>query len=326
MKYNGFNKLLLLIVIFVSIYAAIVLSIWFYNFDFIFYIEKPITTDNQIDKIEKFGQFGDYVGGTLNPLFAFFSFLILVFTIQLQKKQLNESAISQKKQLDFIERQNFENTFFNMIDLHNKTLSNLTAKPEIILIPVRGSDYPYGFEYKEELKGRDIMNLLYDHFLEFQNHYEKHSNDINKKTSIIFEHFITKFYFDIEQYFKNLYQILIFIDNSYISNKKFYSDILRAQLSTSEITILFLNSINQNEKLLRLFIKYEFLESAPLNGSLIKFLSLDIENCIKKTKELDKAFPINKLFGDNKFWKEYIYKVSDFMNKMDKLDSIANGN
>ncbi|RXJ80795.1 hypothetical protein CRU86_00005, partial [Aliarcobacter skirrowii] len=125
MKYNNFNKLMLVIVTFVSLYAFFLLCIWLYNFNFIFSKEQTIT---QIEKIEIFGQFGDYVGGTLNPLFAFFSFLILVFTILLQKKQLNESAITQKKQLDFIEKQNFETTFFNMINLHNQIVNNLSLK------------------------------------------------------------------------------------------------------------------------------------------------------------------------------------------------------
>lgn len=40
-------------------------------------------------KQEVWGQFGDFVGGTLNPILSFFSLLALVFTITLQLHQLD---------------------------------------------------------------------------------------------------------------------------------------------------------------------------------------------------------------------------------------------
>ncbi len=39
-------------------------------------------------KQEVWGQFGDFVGGTLNPLLSFFSFIALVYTVFLQVRQL----------------------------------------------------------------------------------------------------------------------------------------------------------------------------------------------------------------------------------------------
>ena len=38
---------------------------------------------------EVWGQFGDFVGGTLNPILSFFSLLALVFTVTLQVHQLD---------------------------------------------------------------------------------------------------------------------------------------------------------------------------------------------------------------------------------------------
>lgn len=45
-------------------------------------------------KQDHWGQFGDYIGGTINPVFAFSSFLALLFTLSLQAKQL---ALSEKQ-------------------------------------------------------------------------------------------------------------------------------------------------------------------------------------------------------------------------------------
>ena len=39
----------------------------------------------------KWGELGDYIGGVLNPIFGFLSFLMLIFTIKIQNSQLQLS-------------------------------------------------------------------------------------------------------------------------------------------------------------------------------------------------------------------------------------------
>lgn len=41
---------------------------------------------------EDFGVFGDFVGGVLNPLFAFFTVILLVYSIQVQIEELSKST------------------------------------------------------------------------------------------------------------------------------------------------------------------------------------------------------------------------------------------
>jgi len=40
----------------------------------------------------EFGMFGDFMGGILNPLFAFFTVVLLVYSIELQRKELSKST------------------------------------------------------------------------------------------------------------------------------------------------------------------------------------------------------------------------------------------
>lgn len=71
---------------------VIVLSAYFLSFG------GGLTTDH-----DKWGMFGDYVGGTLNPILAFLSFLALLFTISLQSKELkisNETLRETKGELE----------------------------------------------------------------------------------------------------------------------------------------------------------------------------------------------------------------------------------
>jgi len=47
---------------------------------------------NWADSHEKWGQFGDYFGGTLNPLFAMLAFLALLWSIALQASEFNQAT------------------------------------------------------------------------------------------------------------------------------------------------------------------------------------------------------------------------------------------
>lgn len=69
------------------------------------------------------GQFGDFVGGSLNPLFGFVSILILVSTLSLQRIELRESRKTAENnneilalQLKAMGLQAKENTFFRLLE------------------------------------------------------------------------------------------------------------------------------------------------------------------------------------------------------------------
>ena len=70
--------------------------------------------------ISKAGQFGDSFG-ILNSMFSGFAFISLVITIYLQQKEMKDAK-------EEILKQNFENTFFKMIDLFNNVIKDLDFK------------------------------------------------------------------------------------------------------------------------------------------------------------------------------------------------------
>jgi len=94
-----------------------------------------------IYKQDAWGQFGDYIGGTLNPILSFLSLIALLWTIGIQSKdleltrdELKRSATAQEDtkeilniQSKTLKRQQFESTFFSLLDQHNKALESLTA-------------------------------------------------------------------------------------------------------------------------------------------------------------------------------------------------------
>ncbi len=63
--------------------------------------------------VENLGQFGDYFGGVLNPIFNFYVIVILVLTLKFQSdahKTTKEEIVSQK---EMARLEQFKSTFFN---------------------------------------------------------------------------------------------------------------------------------------------------------------------------------------------------------------------
>ena len=81
---------------------------------------------------DRWGQFGDYVGGVLNPAFSFLALIALLATFALQVRQLrmstnelNNSAEALAKQNQMQLQQNFESTFFQLLRLHNDIVNSI---------------------------------------------------------------------------------------------------------------------------------------------------------------------------------------------------------
>lgn len=78
---------------------------------------------------ESQGLFGDMFGASTS-LFAGISVVLLIYTVVLQKEEIAEGRIEFKKQNRTLSYQRFDNTFFNMLELHHRILSNLAWKYE----------------------------------------------------------------------------------------------------------------------------------------------------------------------------------------------------
>ncbi|MDN5062288.1 hypothetical protein O8C86_10610 [Aliarcobacter butzleri] len=297
--------------------------------------------------IDKLGAFGDFFGGMINPLLTFCTFMALLMTIILQQRELKLSreqvTISVKElgetrkatelssqalteQAKSLKLQNFENTFFNMINLHNEIVNNLSLIKLVKKYDNFGSGvypaYCIGetiVRVKEDFdyNGKKVLSKLF----EILNVYIKDNIKTNQyKPTNLYRAFALEYNEIINHYFRNIYQIINFISiNKDIENKKLYSNILRAQLSNHELALLLMNSLyhEEGDNLLKLFIQFEFME--PLNlvladeslGNILFFskimdesyYNIILDDCISKDKD-------KKLFGKNKHLKKYYDKNS----------------
>lgn len=187
------------------------------------------------------GEFGDLFG-SINALFSGLAFAGLIYTIILQKQELSlqrKELIStrieirgQREQLEkqtiALNLQNFENTFFQLLRFH----SEITASLEVTdSNNVRRS-------------GRDSFRSMLT-TLERRLQKIPDAKDIEDKTRQAYESFYKDYQSVIGHYFRNLYHLINLVDKIEIStNKRIYTNLIRAQLSTYELALLFYNCLS----------------------------------------------------------------------------------
>lgn len=214
---------------------------------------------------EHWGQFGDFVGGLLNPTFGFLALLTLVATLRMQVKEfrasvteLKKSADALNKQNESLERQNFEASFFHMLKLHNDIVDATS---------LHQSD-------GKVIKGRDC-------FISFTNSLHSSLGDFKDYDSFLndYDLFYLGSEHEIGHYFRFLYQLINVVERSAVSNKKFYGNLIRAQLSSHELELLFYNGLSGygKDKFKPLIEKYALLKHIAIEGieaELIKLYDL----------------------------------------------------
>ena len=206
-----------------------------------------------------------------------------MFTITLQIKQNKQTS-----------EQSYESSIFNLINLQNNIIENL----EYNGIKKRAAFVKFLDDHHNDFNGSDKNTVMRPHhtYSLARICYERFNNNSNE-------------YFG--HYFRNPYAILKKIDElpECFERKKNYSRIVRAQLSMSELTVLFLNclfNVCDDGKFAELLVKYQMLEhlkvisiSNPVSALDIPPINLDYKIGDKATVSIyEMAFYI---YMDKKF-------------------------
>lgn len=244
--------------------------------DLVFLLVSVFQSDDAF--IGNLGTFGDFLGGTLNPIFTFLTFIGLLVTIFIQRKELSLTRIELSKTAKAASIQTAESSIFNLINLHRKIFSEITNE-----IPERKG----ATNQKKQYKSVDAFNRL----LASQ---ESDSKPIKKDDLVYYKYATNKEKNHVfGPYFRVLYQILNTIDKYDSSmldqaQKIKYIDIVRSQLSNSELILLFFNSlyfVSDNGELKELLIKYEFLKEISLTE--YKYNKIEIHRTLENGKSID---------------------------------------
>jgi len=198
----------------VLMFLAIV-GIWF---GFAWYLKR-----NYFDaSAETAGQLGDTFG-VINSLFSALAFAGLFYTIRLQKKELHETKLEFRLQNQTLQRQNFENTFFNLIQSRKDVIYYLeSAKYD--------ASYQSGEDHLDQIAHNlkaylpDALNLHGKQIT--QTELEQFNSLIPSKS--------------IDPYIRSLNKVLQYVQENTANEKDrlFYNSIISSKLLTDEAILL----------------------------------------------------------------------------------------
>lgn len=225
----------------------------------ILYAVLLLVITSPIDKltIANAGVFGDSFG-VLTSLFSALAFAGVAFTLAMQKEQIEsqnkelqiqkDEAIENRKEM---KKQAFENTFFQMLKLHNQIVSDISTT-----IKTHSS--------VEIVDGRAVIG---DFLRKLKDSLEFYDLDETSTKEIVGERFL-HFYFaskyDLGHYFRFLYNILRFLSEAQIEEKKLYTRLIRAQLSNVELEILYYNALStEGNNLIQYMQEFKLMDNLP---------------------------------------------------------------
>lgn len=226
-------------------------------------------THNFSNSGDDWGTFGDFVGGTLNPLLSFLALIILLRTfsmqreeLELQREELEDTKKILKTQSQTQIKQQFESTFFALLNIHNQALEHLCHVPPPEIVD--------GRTRKEQ---SNIEKILF--FIRVEMNELLPQETEQYPLLIAGKEIIRKYSPECGHYFRILYQLLKLIKtNAPTENEKMYSNIVRALLTNDVMELLAVNCYCENEqdtywKFKLLVERYSLFEHAQFDNSYI---------------------------------------------------------
>ena len=160
--------------------------------------------------------------GAVNALFAALALAFLIITLHLQVNSIREARENS-------EEEHFQGIFFRLVKLEQNVLNGIE-----------------GYSFRQKFSGRRLFSDFYDKLRnQFESLYKAYPNEdqlllINKAYSAFYEDEQS----NVGHYFRTLYNIVKFVDTSKARDKHTYINLLRAQLSSNELLLLFYNCLS----------------------------------------------------------------------------------
>jgi hypothetical protein len=190
---------------------------------------------------------GAYEG--LGALFSGLAFIGVIYALKYQREDLEQQGKTIKQQQKEMEAQRFENSFFQLLKFQRDSMQAMRVTSE------------HSQEWEGTRAFRKAVSNLESYF---GNYYVGPMKEEQLLLYIDnnFKRFCTSDGSDFSHYFRTSYHLIEFIDKSTIEDKTYYVGLVRAQLSTDELSLLFFNGLSEEGKPFKHFIeKYALLKN-----------------------------------------------------------------
>jgi len=218
------------------------------------------------DDSDLLGKFGDSFGA-VNALLQALVLSGVIYTAILQKKELTDTRDVLIRQADALGKQAFENRFFQLLNLHHgivRAMDLRTVGDNVLT--AQGPDCLRAFVDQFRLIFQSLPTYPNEENAEIRLGYSKAEIDYAIRVTSLpdyvlqqtireqsIPHSIMVPYMimynerqnDLGHYFRNLYHVLRFVHRSELPDleKRNYAALVRAQLSSQELVLLFYNAL-----------------------------------------------------------------------------------
>lgn len=237
------------------------------------------------------GEFGEFIGGFVGSLWSLAGILLFYSALVYQREELAEqkgilvtqtdAMIFQSKELerqnDTLQKQKQEETFFHLLRFHIDLVETLTFETNDI-------DMQSGKMQKQQIRGRNTFGEFYNVFKRFYSKYLEHLSDAGVDEDSLkgvietsYTSFFAEFRYELGHYFRNIVNLLLFIDRANEEDKHFFLSILFSQISVYEMSLIFFHGLTSENKELKVFIEKYALMQDLFQDDLIK-LNINLYN------------------------------------------------
>ncbi len=210
------------------------------------------------------GTIGDMFG-VVNALFSGLAFIGIIYTILLQSRELQmqrrelmltrTEIEGQKLQLmaqnETLRKESFEHTFFALLRLQIDILGSMD---------LRAAD-------GQPVRGRDCFRVFCKRFRTCHAEYVDRHPEVPEAERInaAYMRFFDESQAELEHYFRSLYNTVKFVKISDVKEKRFYTNLIRSQLSSYEVVLLFYSCLSDfgRSKFKPLLEEFALLEALP---------------------------------------------------------------
>jgi uncharacterized membrane protein YidH (DUF202 family) len=219
---------------------------------------------------------GTFLAGSTGPLFSlaglffiYVAFLGQQLQLKLQRKELQETQRQMRLQEKRTERERFESVFFELLNLHNSIIENIDGPVQVIpsVEEIGKVSYtPGNTIYTGRRFFERLAKQLRKEFKDYCARSYVMGNE-REKVDVFYKAFFATYQAQLGHYFRNLYHVVAFIDESAVDERRKYLKILRAQVSAPELAVLFYNGLGPYgvERFKPLIEKYAFFEQFDLD-------------------------------------------------------------
>ena len=224
------------------------------------------------------GAFGEYIGGLVGSIWSLAGIILFYEALRFQRSELKLQREELKSQREEIMEQTnqyilqnqtlmtrrLEETFFQLISMHNEITSSLKIPTDSKLniytnnAQITGR-YCFQYYYK-------YFQSIYSENIDLTGITSVEETELRKLIKESLKLFYNDFQEDLGHYFRNLINIMTYIEKSKLTDKKFYLNILHSLLTNYELLLLFYYCLSDYGKEMKEIIEdHSFFKQFPDN-------------------------------------------------------------